>query len=417
MGKMKGCISFSLYGDGAKYSWGMLENARLAKQFYPGWTVVVHAQRGHYAIPALQREGAEVVEHDHLPGSGGMFWRFLSTSDPRFTHTIIRDADSRLNPRDRAATDEWLASGKALHVIRDNLWHERIPILGGAWGMQNGSFGDIAAAVDAWPHNYQYGDDEDFLGRIVWPVFYNTEDFLRHCHRPNSPDDTPFPPHELYDGFVCEQIAPVFNLPFRAVVLSPERYAKRRAAFFESVEQHGGFLQGKIEWWVGKTAAERVVPSHVDHATEFPHYYLASRDHIDIIESAILDGTENLIVFEDDARFAPDFEEYLLRAWISKPDDWMALMLGGQPWTDDAREYVSPETANSLARVRGCLGMHGVLWNRAGMRRAFDHFTYWNRMTIDQAFRGLQHDKPHFYAPAKWIVDIASDVAQFGRDE
>jgi hypothetical protein len=51
------------------------------------------------------------------------------------------------------------------------------------------------------------------------------------------------------------------------------------------------------------------------------------------------------------------------------------------------------------------------------MRKAFDHFTYWNRMVIDQAFRGLQHDDPRFYAPAKWIVDIASDVAQFGRDE
>lgn len=416
MGGMKGCISFSLYGQGAKYAFGMVENAKLAKFIYPGWAVVVHADRGHYAIPKLRTLGAEVIEMDPVPGSGGMFWRFLPMDwSDRFTHVIVRDADSRLNVRDKACTDAWLVSGKDLHVIRDNPWHERVAILGGAWGLKTGVF-RMAEAIAAWPQNHRYGDDEAFLESIVWPSFY-PRSFLRHCHAPNSPDDTPFPPHEPYDGFVCEQIHPTFKEEFSAVVLSPLKYENRRQKFFRSLEANGGFLRDKVAWWRGTTFESRVVPSHVDHAAEFPHYYLASRDHIDIIERGILNADKLLFVFEDDAIFEPDFEEFFLRMWIALPDDWKAAMLGGQPWTDGARAIVSPGSAEALASVHGCLGMHGVLWNPAGMRRAFDHFTFWNRMTIDQAFRGLQGDEGGFYAPAKWIVQIDPDAIQFGQDQ
>jgi hypothetical protein len=412
MGEMKGCISFSLYGDGAKYSWGMLENARLAKQFYPGWTVVVHAQRGHYAIPALQREGAEVVEHDLA--SGGPFWRFLSANDTRFTHAIFRDADSRLSKREAAAVAQWVAYDCMVHSLRDHPWHENIALLGGGWGIKVGAM-PIAEWIDGVEIQGYYGEDEAFLQNLIWPKI-PTGEILRHTSTPRESWEVRWPTPNFGDTHFGEQIAPVATKGIRCVVLSPEHYARRREGFYASLKSSGCSIRD-VEWYRAKTAKERVVPCHVDHAEAHPHYHLATRDHVDIIERSLVEGDEYLMVFEDDARFSPDFDEFFARMWVSLPDDWLGAMVGGAPWTDDCREYVSPETALSLARVRGCLGTHGVLWNRAGMRRAFDHFTYWNRMVIDQAFRGLQHDDPRFYAPAKWIVDIASDVAQFGRDE
>ena len=92
-------------------------------------------------------------------------------------------------------------------------------------------------------------------------------------------------------------------------------------------------------------------------------------------------------------------------------------MLGGQPETDNNRSFVNDNTHNTLARVNGCLGMHGVMWNREGMIRAYNHFTYWNRMTIDQSFAGLQKEDMSFYAPAKWIVEIDDEATQFGGDK
>jgi hypothetical protein len=415
MERMKGCISISLYGQAAKYSFGAIENAKLAPKLYPGWTLVIHAERGHYAIPKLKALGAEVVEMDPLPGSGGMFWRFLPVDwSDRFTHVIIRDADSRLNVRDRACTDAWIESGKDLHVIRDHPAHERIAILGGAWGLKTETL-PMKELISNWSHNYRYGDDESFLEKIVWPIFYPNS-FIRHSYLVKSDEDTEIPEHAPYEGFVCEQIKPEFNEPFDAFVLSPEKYSNRRKRFFDSLNENGGFLNGKVDWWKGTTMLDRVVPNHVDHSQEFPHYYLASRDHIDIIEQGILKDTKLLFVFEDDAVFEPDFVEYFLRMWVALPDNWRASMLGGQPWTDRARSIVTPESSLALASVHGCLGMHGVLWNQQGMRRAFDHFTFWNRMTIDQAFKGLQKSEHGFYAPAKWIVGIDNRAIQHGLD-
>ena len=409
---MKGCVSISLYGPAAMYAVGAIVNVHLARKFYPGWDVVIHAERGHYAIPRLRREGAQVIEHDAEPGSGGMFWRLETVDDERYTHVIIRDADSRIDARDAAATMEWIASGKAAHSLRDHWEHEAAPLLGGGWGVRVGVV-KMAEALNWWSRREEYGDDEAFLGELVWPVIRDS--VLRHTHNLVEDFEVAWPdvPHNWHFGHRHEAS---HHLKIRSVVLSPERYVKRRAGFFESLEAVKPCI-GPVEWYRAKTIKERVVPCHADHAENLPHYYLASRDHVDIIERSILAGDEYLAIFEDDARFEPDFDEYFYRMLVALPEDWLGCMLGGAAWTDWARQHVDPPMPPALAAVRGCLGMHGVLWNRAGMIRAFDHFTYWNRMVIDQAFAGLQNDDHRFFAPAKWVVVVPPDVAQFGRDE
>lgn len=409
---MKGIISISLYGQSAVYAFGAVENVRLARQHYPGWHFVIHAERGHYAIPRLLREGAEVVEHDPEPGCGGMFWRYAAADDIRFTHVIFRDADSRISRREAAAVEEWVKSGQIAHSLRDNPAHENVPLLGGGWGVKTGQV-NMAAALANWTRREGYGDDEAFLHHLIWPQVRFS--LMRHTHVVREGFERPWP-DILSHWHFGERVAPHHDLKIRSVVLSPEHYAKRREGFFLSLAQVLPKI-GHVEWYKAKTAAERVVPCHVDHAEAHPHYYLASRDHVDLIERSLIDGDEYLLVLEDDARFEPDFDEFFHRMLVALPEDWLGCMLGGAPWTDSAREHVDPPMPPALARVRGCLGMHAVLWNRAGMRRAFDHFTFWNRMVIDQAFRGLQHDDPRFYAPAKWIVNVPPDMAQYGQDQ
>jgi hypothetical protein len=407
----RGCVSFSLYGEGAKYAWGAVENVALARRYYPGWECRVHVERGHYATGALRRAGAVVVEQAPVAGSRGMFWRFLPADDPSFTHVIIRDADSRINPRDAACTEEWLKSGTALHVIRDHYWHEQRAILGGAWGIRTGTL-DMGGEINRWKHNNKYGDDEDFLARVVWE--HLKHDCLRHSHNPVD-KDRPIPQHEPYVGFVCEQIEPVFNIPHRCVYLSPEKYVRRRERFLASAASHAPFM-APMELHRGTTGQDRIIPEHFDHVGKHPHYFLATADHMDILEKSYLQGDELLFVFEDDARFLPDFREYLLRLWLALPDGWLGAMLGGQSHSDHNRRLTSPAYPNAIARVDGCLGMHATMWNRAGMLRLWNHLHYWNRQTVDWAFTGLQREEPHFYAPARWIVDIDPGAVQYGND-
>ena len=46
---------------------------------------------------------------------------------------LSRDLDSVFTAREAAAVAEWVASGRAVHVMRDHPWHGAA-MLGGTWG-------------------------------------------------------------------------------------------------------------------------------------------------------------------------------------------------------------------------------------------------------------------------------------------
>ena len=97
-------------------------------------------------VAQLEALGAQLKWMDDASmsgGIGGMFWRFLVAADRDVDRFIIRDSDSRLNPRERCAiateclsdclsecltkcheprstvrrlaVEEWIASGKRMH--------------------------------------------------------------------------------------------------------------------------------------------------------------------------------------------------------------------------------------------------------------------------------------------------------------
>ena len=80
-------------------------------------------------ISQLEYFGAQIVkmgDRGLAGGIGGMFWRFLVASDPGVDRFIVRDSDSRLNPRERLAVEEWILSGlqargRRWRVCRDGL--------------------------------------------------------------------------------------------------------------------------------------------------------------------------------------------------------------------------------------------------------------------------------------------------------
>jgi len=172
-GRTRRIISFSLWGSASLYMQGALENVRLAAEFYPGWTCRIHHDE---SVPAsvlgeLAAAGAELVAMD--AGSGpvqGLFWRFLVSDDPTVSHFLCRDADSRLNSRERAAVDAWLASGLPFHVMRDHIMHTEL-MLAGMWGGRAGILPPMAPLVKV-AARAEDGRlrDQRFLGRVVWPL-------------------------------------------------------------------------------------------------------------------------------------------------------------------------------------------------------------------------------------------------------
>ena len=120
-------------------------------------------------VGQLERLGAQIMRVDDTSmggGIGGMFWRFLVAGDPAVDRFIIRDSDSRLNPRERLAVEEWIMSGKLIHSIRDHPNHDR-PLNGGMWGGTRAAVPDMTAAVRKWSNREAYMGDLDFLNQVM----------------------------------------------------------------------------------------------------------------------------------------------------------------------------------------------------------------------------------------------------------
>ena len=157
-------ISYSLWGDNKVYTYGLVENVLNNRRLLPEWTTRVHHND---TVPSnilewlKAQEDVQLVRHEGSDcKASNMFWRFedLFLKD---AVVLIRDADSRVSVREVRMVNEWLASDKDFHVIRDHQGH-RVPILGGTMGCRNNCLEYIGRPtgmrdVNAPPLEFQEG--------------------------------------------------------------------------------------------------------------------------------------------------------------------------------------------------------------------------------------------------------------------
>lgn len=196
-------IAFTLFGLDNMYAAGAVANARLAQQHYPGWTPRFYVGDSVTAetTAELERLGAQVVRMTgRREDWSALLWRFNALVDQPDA-VIFRDCDSRLDAREAAAVDEWLASGADFHIMRDHPEH-CLPILAGMWGC---SVGGARRIVNLRPSNLPSQHpfiDQEWLRDTVYPVACTS--MLVHDefgHVPGEPArQFPMPRQPLADG-------------------------------------------------------------------------------------------------------------------------------------------------------------------------------------------------------------------------
>ena len=150
-------LSFSLDNSNEQQSQhqldGIFKSARNAPAIYPGWQVRVYYSPVGMPpdfLTRLSKLGAHVklINVSELPDWNSYLrldpcvWKFLVASDPSVAAYAIRDANAVLSLREKAAVDEWLASGKAFHIMRDHtLHHPSLEVI------RAGMFGGLKSAV------------------------------------------------------------------------------------------------------------------------------------------------------------------------------------------------------------------------------------------------------------------------------
>jgi len=165
-------IAFSLWGDNPKYLVGALRNAELAAELYPDWICRFYCA-DDLTIDCLNQlqtySNVEIVLMPPKPDRGGAFWRFFAAGDKDVSYALFRDADSRLSSREVAAVNEWLASGKTAHLMRDHPLHWS-PIMAGMWGCKGNTLMEWQTWLTEYQPSTSFGSDQQFLADVVYPI-------------------------------------------------------------------------------------------------------------------------------------------------------------------------------------------------------------------------------------------------------
>jgi hypothetical protein len=166
---MTNYISFSLFGDRDFYSVGAIENIKLCSEIYPSWTPVVYVdgQVPEEVIWKLKHLGALVVPESTALGLNKRAWRFAATLIADADKVIFRDADSRINRREQACVEKWLASGKPLHIMRDHPFHANW-IMAGMWGIDANVGRPYVSNILSEAKGIEVGEDQRLLASQLY---------------------------------------------------------------------------------------------------------------------------------------------------------------------------------------------------------------------------------------------------------
>lgn len=164
-------LSFSLWGDNLTYLIGALRNAELAAALYPDWICRFYCASDlpqDFLNQLLGHPNVQVALMLPKPDRGGAFWRFMAAQDAGVSHVLFRDTDSRLSEREVAAVNDWLVSGKSMHLMRDHPFHWT-PIMAGMWGCKGNALVNLEAQIAAYQPSNEYGSDQAFLADVIYP--------------------------------------------------------------------------------------------------------------------------------------------------------------------------------------------------------------------------------------------------------
>ena len=190
-------ISYSLFGSEPRVTKGAIENAKLASQIYPGWIVRVYHDNTvpGQVLDKLRHDNVQLIDvTTDPPFEPKAIWNLFVAFDPSVDRYVIRNIDSRLTWRERAAVDQWIESGKHFHIMRDHPFHSKNYVPSGLWGGTHDAVPDIIILIHKYYTNIsQYGTLQNFLNNEIWKLANTSA--LQHdsftCE--NYPGSVPFP--------------------------------------------------------------------------------------------------------------------------------------------------------------------------------------------------------------------------------
>ena len=172
----KRIFTFCVFGAQPKYCLGMVRNLEYITAHFPEFEVWIDIGAdvpSSYKATYASFSRVRLFEHAIADGRL-MSYRFFHIDDPAVELMLVRDADSRVGPRDIWCIQQFLASDKKIFTIRDHIYHG-MPIMGGQWGMRKIDGFNMRAAYEVYltvaEDSASYQSDQTFIARAVYQKF------------------------------------------------------------------------------------------------------------------------------------------------------------------------------------------------------------------------------------------------------
>lgn len=133
------------------------------------------------------------------------------------------------------------------------------------------------------------------------------------------------------------------------------------------------------------------------------------QSHVRIIEQALMDDLDSILILEDDAFFEPDIRERAQAFLSSVPDDWQQIYLGGQHLFQ--RRQPPIKVNDEVVRPFNVNRTHAFALHRRGMRPVYRWLTDYvehsehPRHHVDHRLGALHGTgEIKVYAPDRWLA-------------
>lgn len=186
---MEKLFAFSLYGNNSIYINGSINNAKLIPELFgTEWKVRFYTRDvSEDTIQKLKKLNAEVIDMTNSDIKNGRLFRFLAIKQNNLV--MVRDCDSIVTVREKMMVNEFINSGKKLHIIRDHPNHKE--------HMMACSFGFNKSGVEmkdiiyksGLKDNLNYIMDQVFLAKFIYPSYKSMmliHDNFNHYYRERS---------------------------------------------------------------------------------------------------------------------------------------------------------------------------------------------------------------------------------------
>ena len=196
-------FAFSLFGDKRKYTEGMVVNARQISARFPDARIQVYIADdvpADISVRLSNYPNVRLIPVKRLADTQNTLDRFKALDDDDCDVLISRDTDSRVHDRDAACIEDFLASNKLLHIIRDHRCHG-VRILAGMWGLRKKALTQpIQPMIQTWLSSHgnptRYGCDQMFLAYVIYPAFVGRA-MIHDANGHFRPHETEFQPFRV----------------------------------------------------------------------------------------------------------------------------------------------------------------------------------------------------------------------------